>query len=225
MTFGYARAEPVAALVNFTTLILLGLWLGAEAVQRLLAPEPVEGWTVVAVAGFALLVDAGTAALTFAGSKDSMNIRAAFLHNLADAISSVGVIIGGVVVLTTGSTLIDPLLTLAIAAYVLWHGLAEIGGAIRILMLGAPDAPPARAVLAAMGATPGVAGVHHLHLWRLDEHRASLEAHVVLAEGADAAAVKRALRTTLAERFGLRHVTLETEIAGERCAARSGGVA
>ncbi len=225
MTFGWGRAEIVAALINFTTLILLGLYLAYEAVTRLIAPEPIEGWTVVIVAAAALVIDAVTAPLTYAMARESMNVRAAFLHNLADAAGSVAVIVGGVVVILYDWTLIDPLLTLLIAGYVLWHGAREIGGAIRILMNAAPDAVDAREVAAAMAGVEGVADVHHVHLWRVDERRASLEAHVALAPGAgDAGAVKRRLRALLAERYGVRHATLETEAPGEVCADPEGGL-
>lgn len=222
MSFGYARAEIVAALVNYTTLIMLGLYLGYEAVMRLLSPVPVEGWMVVVIAGVALVIDAATALLTYAEAKGSMNVKAAFLHNLADALSSVAVIVGGVVILLYDWTLIDPLLTLLIAAYVLWHGLAEIGGAIRILMLGVPVELDAQAVITAMREVAGVADVHHLHLWRFDERRVSLEAHLVLGEGAPAAPAKQEVRHLLRERFGVAHVTLETELAGEPCQEAGG---
>lgn len=224
MTFGWGRAEIVAALVNFTTLILIGLYLAYEAVLRLFAPEPVEGWTVVIVAGVALAVDAVTALLTYAMSKDSMNIRAAFLHNVADGLASVGVIVGGVVVLLYDWTLIDPIITLIIAAYVLWHGASEIGGAIRILMNAAPDHLDTDRVAAAMADVEGVAGIHHVHLWRFDERRSSLEAHVLLAEGAAPGEVKQRLRRLLAGDFGVHHATLETELPGEECADPEGGI-
>lgn len=225
MTFGYARAEIIAALINFTTLILLGLYLAYEAVLRLLDPQPVLGWTVVVVAAVALVIDLVTALLTYAGSRDSMNIRAVFLHNVADALGSVAVIVAGAVVLLYDWTLVDPLVTLAIALYVLWHGGMEIGGAIRILMNAAPDGIDTRDVAGAMAAVEGVADVHHVHLWRLDERRTSLEAHVALDAGAAGhpAAVKERLRAMLGERFAIGHVTIETELPGEACAAPEGG--
>ena len=224
MTFGYGRAEIVAALINFTTLILIGLYLGYEAVMRLIDPQPIEGWTVVIVAGVALVVDAATAELTYTMSRESMNIKAAFLHNVADALASVAVIVGGVVVILWDWTLIDPILTLLISAYVLWHGLSEIGGAIRILMLGTPEELDAAEVIAAVQGQPGVIDVHHVHLWRFDEHRISLEAHVVLADDVDPARTKRRIRGALAEHFDIRHATLETESQGDTCQAE-GGVA
>jgi cobalt-zinc-cadmium efflux system protein len=222
MTFGYARAEIVAALINFTTLILLGLYLGYEAIMRLLDPQPVAGWTVVIIAGIALVVDLATALLTFAQSRESMNIKAAFLHNVADALASVAVILGGVVILLYDWTLIDPILTLVISGYVLWHGLTEIGGAIRILMLAVPEGTNPETVIEAMLEVDGVENVHHVHLWGFDEKRVSLEAHLVLAPGAVATAAKSAVRQLLRERFAVTHVTLETELAGEACQEAGG---
>ena len=223
MTFGYGRAEIVAALINFTTLILIGLYLAYEAVVRLLDPQPVDGWTVVIVAGVALTVDTATAALTHARARESMNIRAAFLHNVADALASVAVIVGGIVVILYDWSLIDPILTLVISGYVLWHGGSEIGGAVRILMLGAPAELDAHEVVTAMRAEPGIADVHHVRLWRFDERRVFLEAHLVLAEEIAAAEAKARIRRTLSDRFAIHHVTLETERRGEDC-QESGGL-
>lgn len=183
MTFGYGRAEIVAALINYVSLIVLGLWLIWEAASRLLDPQPVEGWVVVILAGVALAVDLVTAALTFRLAKDSMNIRAAFLHNVADAASSVAVIVAGTLILLFGWWIVDPLATLLIAGYILWHGLSDIGPVIRILMLGTPGGTDAAQVQSAMAAVEGVADVHHVHLWAIDEHRVSVEAHVVVAPG------------------------------------------
>jgi cobalt-zinc-cadmium efflux system protein len=225
MTFGYARAEIVAALVNLTTLVLVGVYLGYEAVMRLADPRPIEGWTVVIVAGVALAVDVVTALLVRAQAKESLNLRAAFLHNLADAASSVAVMIGGAAVLIWDARLIDPLLTLAIGAWVVRHAALEMRETVRILMNAAPEAPGVETVRGALEAVEGVTGAHHLHLWRLDERRLSLEAHLTLASADPGAAAraKRAARAALAERFGIRHATLETEFPGEACAAPRGG--
>ena len=114
-TFGYKRAETVAALINLTVLIVLGFFLISEAVQRFFAPEPIAGWTVVMVAGIALVVDLFTALLTYRQSKHSMNMRAAFLHNLTDALASVGVIMAGTVILLYGWVWTDAAMTLLIA--------------------------------------------------------------------------------------------------------------
>ncbi|WP_370303524.1 cation diffusion facilitator family transporter, partial [Pseudooceanicola sp.] len=138
MSFGYGRAEVVAALVNYTTLVVLALYLIYEGILRMLEPQPINGWLVVWIAVIALMVDLLTAALTYSMSKHSMNIRAAFLHNLADALGSVAVILAGTCVILWGWTWVDPVVTLLIAGYILWHVKAEAGGVIRVLMLGSP---------------------------------------------------------------------------------------
>jgi cobalt-zinc-cadmium efflux system protein len=219
MTFGYGRAEVVAALVNYTTLILIGLYLGYEAIARLFAPEPVAGWIMVWIAGLALVVDLVTAALTYSMSKDSVNIRAAFLHNLADALGSVAVIVAGVAVLVFGWAWVDPVVTLGIAGYILWMSLAQIGGVIRILMLGAPPDLDTRAVLGHLHEVEGVASVHHVHLWQMQENEPALDAHVAVHEGrwSEADAIKSRIKRSLSERFGIGHVTLEMECAAHAC--------
>ncbi|WP_415232578.1 cation diffusion facilitator family transporter [Pseudophaeobacter arcticus] len=219
MTFGYGRAEIVAALINYTTLILLGLFLTYEAVLRLFAPTDVDGWSVVIIAAFALGVDTLTAFLTYALSKSSMNIRAAFLHNVADALGSVAVIVAGTVIILYDWRLIDPLITLLIAGYILWQSITEIGGSVRILMLGSPPDMDTQAVLAAMCGVSGVGDVHHLHLWQMQEHQSALDAHIVIKEGRwnEADRVKEAVKIALRDRFGLSHITLDLERHGFEC--------
>lgn len=216
MTYGYRRAEIIAALINLTTLIVIGVYLVYEAVFRLFAPEPVAGWIVVAVAGIALAVDLVTAALTYAGAKSSMNIRAAFLHNVADALGSVAVIVAGALVIWFGWNWVDPAATLLIAGYILWHGLVEIRACIRILMGGVPADLDLDVLSAAVTAVDGVVGTHHLHVWQLDEHNRYFEAHVVI-ERADADRmedIKRIAKAMLRNRFRLTHTTLEFEFVG-----------
>lgn len=218
MTFGYARIEVVAALVNYTTLILISLWLAYEAVMRMLDPQPVLGWIVVILAGVALVIDIATAALTWRLSKDSVNIRAAFLHNLADAGSSVAVMIGGALILLYDWWLVDPIITLGISAYILWHVLSDLTPVLRILMLGAPPGLRQAEIAEAIAAEEGVEEVHHLHLWQIDERRSSVEAHLVLAEGRDFAEVVARVKAMLRARFGLAHATLEAETRRSGCA-------
>lgn len=219
MTFGYGRAEVVAALINYTTLILLAVYLAYEAVWRLFAPEAVDGWIVVVIAGIALVVDLVTALLTYSMSKDSVNIRAAFVHNLSDALGSVAVIVVGSLILLYDWRILDPLVTLMIAGYILWLSLAEIGGVIRILMLGRPPDLDGDAVIAAMRGVEGVSDVHHVHLWQMQENAAALDAHVVIVAGAwdRADAIKAKIKQALRDRFGIGHATLELECARHAC--------
>jgi len=213
MTFGYGRIEIVAALINYTTLILVGLFLVYEGAMRLVDPPQVGGWVVVIVAGVALAVDALTAALTWSMQKHSVNIRALFLHNLSDALASVAVMVGGTLILLCDWRLVDPLVTIGIAVYILYLAATEIGGPIRTLMLGSPDHIDNAEVVAALLGVQGVAGVHHVHFWQMQEHEAALDCHVVLTDaGWDAQeTVKAAIKEMLDQRFGIGHSTLEFE--------------
>lgn len=228
MTFGYKRVELVAALINLTTLVVIGLYLAYEGIMRFFNPPEVAGWLVIIVAGIALVVDAVTAMLTWRMAKDSANIRAAFLHNVADALGSVAVIIVGVLIVVFDWHLADPIATLGIAAYVIWMGLTELKGVAHILMLGTPPGIDIDHVLSGMEAVPGVENVHHLHLWQISEDVISLEAHVVVDgdSWADALPVKLALKAYLADEWGMTHVTLDIESTATACDApqRIGGV-
>ncbi len=215
-TFGYRRAEIVAALINLTALSLIGFYLIMEAIQRFYAPEPIAGWTVILVAAVALIVDLFTAFLTWRQSKTSVNIRAAFLHNISDAMASVGVIIAGTLILLYGWVWTDAAITLLIAGYVIWQGFTEMPKVIHILMEGTPESLNFDVVIAAMKDTEGVQGIHHVHIWKLDEHKNALEAHVVVGESslADIEVIKARLKSLLHERFEIGHSTLEIEIPG-----------
>ena len=212
MTYGYARAETVAALINYTTLIVIALYLVYEGVTRFLDPQGVDGWLVVFIAAIALVVDIITALLTWRMAKDSMNIRAAFLHNLADALGSVAVIVAGTLIILYGWNIVDPIATLLIAAYILWHASREIGDVIRVLMQGAPHSVSAEQALETIQNVDGVNNVFHLHLWMMDEHVPTLEAHVTIDEGRwkDADAIKDQLKAALGE-IGITHSTVEME--------------
>lgn len=219
MTFGYARAEVVAALINLTTLIVIGLYLVYEAILRFFDPQEVVGWLVIVIAAVALVIDLATAALTYTLSKTSVNIRAAFLHNLADAMGSLAVILAGALIWAFGWTWVDPAITLLIAGYILWMAWSEIGGVIRILMLGSPPQLAPENVLQTAEAVDGVEALHHAHLWMMDEHQAALQAHMVIEPGAwgDADSIKQTVKTLLEDRHGLTHITLEMECAAHVC--------
>jgi cation diffusion facilitator family transporter len=217
MTFGYVRAELVAALINYTTLIAIGVYLAYEAILRFFSPEEVEGWTVVIVATIALVIDAVTALLTYSLSKTSANIRAAFLHNVADALGSIAVIVAGALILLFGWHIVDPIVTLIIAAYILWMAFNEVGDVVRILMLGVPPGIDVEELMDAIRKVDGVEDIHHLHVWAIDENRNSLEAHIVVPDdiAPDARAVKDRIRALVRERFGVTHTTFEIERASE----------
>ncbi len=210
-TFGYKRAEVIAALINLVTLVLVGLFLVYEAIWRLFEPQIIEGWMVVAVASIALIIDVITAMLTYRLSKHSMNMRAAFLHNVSDALASVGVIIAGTLILLYDWYWTDTLLTLLIAGYVLYQAATLLPKVIHVLMEGAPEDIEIDEVISTMMQINGVSNIHHLHLWQLDEHKNALEAHVVINDFYEIERIKTALKKELAEKYGITHSTLEFE--------------
>ncbi|MCP5173312.1 MAG: cation transporter [Pseudomonadales bacterium] len=213
MTFGYGRIEIVAALINYTTLIIIGFYLIYEGGMRIIDPPEVKGWWVVWLGGIALAVDALTALLTYSMQKDSVNIRALFLHNLSDTLASVAVVIGGTLILLYDMRWVDPAITIGIAGYILYLGLTEIGGTIRTLMLGSPVDIDTDAVIVALSNIEGVIDIHHVHFWQMGEHDASLEAHVIIEESAwdQLENIKYRIKQALAQEFNISHSTLEFE--------------
>jgi cobalt-zinc-cadmium efflux system protein len=212
-TFGYRRAEIIGALINLTILVVISLYLMCEAIARLMTERAVDGWTMVVTAGLALAVNVATAALLRAGSRGNMNVRAAYLHNLADSFSSLGVVLAGVAVLWLGAAWVDAVMTIVVSLYVLWQSIPDMRRSIHILMEGAPDDIAIEELIAAMQAVDGVAEVHHLHLWELDEHERALEAHVVVKDPDFGRwpAIKLEIKSRLGERFHVHHSTLELE--------------
>ena len=212
-TFGYKRAEVIAALINLVTLVIIGLYLVYEALWRVFEPQVIEGWMVVWVAGVALAVDVGTAILTYHMSKTSMNMRAAFLHNLSDALASVGVVIAGSLILLFQWYWTDTLITLLIALYVLYQAATLLPKTVHLLMQGTPEDLVIDEVIQAMEQVPGVNNIHHVHIWQLDEHRNALEAHVVVDDIGQMEGTKSALKDMLGRRYAIGHSTLEFEVS------------
>lgn len=224
-TFGYRRAELIGALINLTTLILVGLYLSYEAVERLLNPQPITAFWVMVAAGIALAVDVFTALFLWSMSKGSLNVRAAFIHNLTDAGASLAVLLGGLAIHLWDWILIDSILTLGIAAYVLIMSVSMLRQAARILMEGTPPDLDLHDVTTAMKAVESVEDVHHLHAWELDEHHRALEAHVVVALACSREAIDRVriqLRELLDHDFEIGHATLEFEWTTTACEDGSG---
>ena len=214
-SFGYKRAEVIATLINLITLVIVGIYLIYEALWRLYEPQVIEGWMVVAVASVALVIDIVTAILTYRMSKDSINIRAAFLHNVSDALASVGVIIAGSLILIYEWYWSDTVITLMIAAYVLYQASSLLPETVNILMEGIPDNIKTDDVVTKMQTIDGVVKIHHLHIWRLDEHKNALEAHVQIEDFNNSQKIKEELKSLLQEQFLIVHSTLEFEV--EHC--------
>lgn len=218
-TFGYKRAELIAALINLTTLIVIGLYLSAEALWRFIQPQEIHGWIVVIIATAALLVNMATAVLIYSLSRVSINVRAAFMHNLSDALASVAVIIAGTLILLFQWYWVDALLTLVIAGYVLYQGFSLLPETIHILMQGTPAHVSIDKIVSVLESLDRVESVHHVHVWQLDEHRNALEAHVVVTDQnlMHIEAIKERIRDRLKAEFDIAHSTLEIEIPKGEC--------
>lgn len=211
-TFGYRRAELIGAMIQLTALILVGLYLVYEAVQRFYAPEPLLGAWIMAAAAVALVVDVVTAWLLWAMSKGSLNVKAAFLHNLTDAGASVAVLLGGAAIFWLDWTWVDPLLTLLIAGYILWMSWGMLLQTASILMEGTPEGFDLGAVRREIESFDGVSEMYHIHIWELSEGAYALEAHVVVETGVtiqDVESLKLNIKTRLAQKFQIEHSTLE----------------
>ena len=212
-SFGYQRAEVIAALINLTLLITVSLYLIYEAVWRIVEPQVVAGLIIVLVAGVALIIDIITALITYRLSKSSMNMKAAFLHNLSDALTSIGVIIAGALILLYEWYWVDTLLTFLIAGFVLWQGMIMLPKTIHLLMEGTPENLSSAEIKSSMEEVGDVQDVHHIHIWNLDEHRIALEAHVVVTanELQEVEGIKENLKRALKDKFKITHSTLEFE--------------
>ena len=212
-TFGYKRAEIIGAFINLLTLVIIALFLIKEGVERFVDPREIQGSVMLIVAVIGLLGNVGTAWVLMGRFKSSINLKSVFIHIVSDALSSVGVIIGGWLILQYGVYWVDSLLTLIIGAYILAHSYGMLRTTIDILMESTPREIDWDKVNALMEEADGVQGVHHLHIWRLDEQNICLEAHVVINKRDLEAleSIKTQLKEKLNQRFNINHTTLEFE--------------
>lgn len=209
-TYGFRRATILAALGSGLLLLVALGGICWEAVRRLGAPGEVGGTTMLVVAGVGVGVNTATALLFMRGRHDDLNIRGAFLHMVADAAVSLGVVVGGAVILATGWTTIDPLLSLAIVAVVLWSTLGLLRDAGALSLDAAPRSVDLGAVRRWLGARDGVTEVHDLHVWAISTTQTALTAHLVMPGGSDDAFL-HAVVTGLRAQFGVDHATLQVE--------------
>ncbi|MEX2542407.1 MAG: cation diffusion facilitator family transporter [Trueperaceae bacterium] len=219
-TFGYRRAQVVGATINLVALAVVGLFLAYESLLRLFEPREVDGWIMIGLAGVALLVDAITVLLLFTMRRGSVNVRAAFAHNLSDALASLAVLSGGIAILTLGWNWLDGFLSLLIVGYIFWQVARMLPETLRVLMESTPAGLDLNEVVSAMTVIEGVQDAHHLHVWLLDENRCALEAHVVIGseQVTRMEKIKGEIRQRLREEFAITHTTLELELpetAGE----------
>ena len=212
-TFGYKRAEVVAALINLTILVVISLYLLYEAIWRFFDPVNISGWVLVIVAGAALVIDMVTALITLRLSENNMNMKAAFLHNLSDALASLAVIVAGTLIIFYQWFWVDTLLTLILSVFILYQGLAMLPKTIHLLMEGTPEDIDFDVIKKSLLSLKGVDDIHHVHVWSLDEETIALEAHVVanIETFDDMESIKTTIKKKLSDEFNIQHSTLEFE--------------
>jgi cobalt-zinc-cadmium efflux system protein len=210
-SFGYQRAEILAALANGVLLVALAIWIFIEAWQRFSDPPDVlAGWVaVVAVAGLA--VNLVSALLLHRHGHDTLNTRAALRHVLADALGSVGVLISAFVILLTGWAYADPIAGVVIGLLVLASSWTVLRDSVHILLEGAPRGIDAAALGRRLTEAPGVADVHDLHVWTITSGFHALSAHVLVERGDDCHARRRELEELLLREYGIAHTTLQVD--------------
>ncbi|HVF65212.1 MAG TPA: cation diffusion facilitator family transporter [Casimicrobiaceae bacterium] len=207
-SYGYARAEALAAFINALAMLALVVWIAVEAVARLLAPQPVAGGWVMIVAGAGLVVNVVVAARLMR-ARHNLNARGALLHVFGDLLGSVAALIAGAVIVFTGWTPIDPLLSVIVALLILRATLALLRESSGVLMERVPAHLSYEAIGTALATLPGVEGVHDLHVWQMTTERNALSAHVDLTDGDRWLETLAAARRMLAAEFGIDHVTLQ----------------
>jgi cobalt-zinc-cadmium efflux system protein len=213
-SFGFRRAEILAALFNGVTLVAVSIWIFVAAVGRLDEPPGVPGGWILAVGVAGLAVNAVAARVLMRAGSESLNVRAALSHVLADLLGSTGVIAAGLIVLATGWRYADPIAALAIGLLVLVSSWRILRESIGILLEETPPGIDAEEVGRALASPEGVVEVHDLHIWTITSGFPALSAHVLVAPGGDCHGVRRELERLLHQRFGLDHTTLQVEHAG-----------
>lgn len=209
-SYGFGRAEFLAALVNSLALLILVAWIAVSAIQRLQTPQPVIGEAVSLAAAVGLLINIGVAWLLSRGERN-LNTRAALLHVLGDLLGSVAALLSGLVIAFTGWTPIDPLLSLGISALIVVSSLRLLREALHGLMEGTPFNLAPEEVGQALATVPGVASVHDLHIWSVTSEQIMLTAHLVVRDLREWETVLEVCHTLLTERFGIQHATLQPE--------------
>jgi cobalt-zinc-cadmium efflux system protein len=210
-TFGYQRTEVIAALVNGIALAVIAVLVAVEAVDRLGGPPEIEGLGVLVLGLVGLGGNVAATWVLARGEREDLNLEGVLRHSAADALGSLGVIVSGGVILTTGWAPIDPLASLAIAALILASSVRLIAGPVNVLMEAAPEGMDAERIAREMTEVEHVRAVHDLHVWTVTAGFETLVAHVVVAGGADRDLVRRRLEVMLRERYGIAHTTLQME--------------
>ena len=210
-SFGLQRAEILAAFVNGLTLVLVSGWIVWEAVQRFDdTPEILGGWMLL-VALTGLLVNVLAATILIRAGRESLNVEAALRHVFADLLGSGAVLVAALVIVTTGWTLVDPLVSIGIALLIVASAWGVLRDSTSILMEATPSGIDAEAVATTIVDVDGVTSVHDLHVWRITSGFDALAAHVLVGRGEDCHGLRREIEAVLRDRFGITHTTLQVD--------------
>ncbi|MBU2881758.1 cation diffusion facilitator family transporter [Psychrosphaera sp. B3R10] len=209
MTFGFRRAEILGALINSTSLVLVGIYLIFEAVSKYFNPQPIDGWIIVGIASVAFLIDAATAWLTYkSGVKNNLNLKATFIHNLSDAFASIVVMVAGTLIILYQWYIVDLIATIGISLYVIYQGYQLAKQSMVILMQGVPANIDVDTLCLELEGIDSVVKIWHIHVWQLDDTNIFLEAYVELDTSGDQQDLSP-IKAFLVERYGIHHSTIE----------------
>ncbi|MGD9615305.1 MAG: cation diffusion facilitator family transporter [Alphaproteobacteria bacterium] len=218
-TYGLRSSSILAALANAIILLVVTGGLAWEAIFRFTNPAPVEGAVMAWVAGIGILVNGATALLFLRGSERDLNIRGAFLHMMADALVSAGVVVSGVAIMLTGLWRIDPIVTLLVCAVIVYGTWGLMKEAIGLALDAVPEGIDPAAVRAHLASLPGVAAIHDLHIWGMSTTETALTCHLVMPQGHPGDAVLTRIARDLEQCFGIHHATIQIELgdSAEMC--------
>lgn len=218
-TYGYKKTTILVALFNAAVLLLSIGAIGYEAIHRMLAPEPLPGKTISIVASIGIFINASTALLFFRSKEKDLNIRSAFMHLLADAIVSAGLVIGGLLIFYTHLYWIDPILSLIIAVVILISTWNLLKDSLRLSLDGVPDEIDLHQVQEKIGRIPGVRDFHHVHIWAISTTENALTGHVVVAKETNMDHLEKLKHHIKHEllHLNIQHATLETEMEDASC--------
>jgi cobalt-zinc-cadmium efflux system protein len=212
-TFGYKRAEIISAFLNALFLIVISVFLIVEAIKRLNHPQTIDGPIMLVVAVIGLLANFVSAILLRSGSHSNLNIRATYLHILSDALSSVGVIIGGLIITFTKITWVDPLITILVAIYICFEAYPIIVKAVKILMQSSPNIDYSM-ICKDLREIPGIVSVHHIHAWMMDENQIVFSMHINVSDMliSDLEPIYTTIEDLLKDKYHINHVTIQAEV-------------
>ncbi len=220
-TYGFKSSSILAAMANAALLLVAIGAILIETLRRFVEPAPVQGMTMIVVAGIGVLINTGTALLFMGGRKHDINIRGAFLHMAADALVSVGVVIAGVLILLTGKSWIDPVTGILIVAVIAWGTWGLLKDSVKMGLLAVPDGIDDAEVRTFLTGLPGVAAVHDFHIWPMSTTETALTAHMVMPAGHPGDAFLHDLAHELEHRFRIGHPTIQVEVGERDCALGS----